>query len=106
METDKTQAGVVDKSGSVNEKVRAMRLTENEAVTAVCISELNGCPQKLFISTKRPEEFPSGSKRRFRNKYCCYSWTVLSHEGLDFGRTHVMLGNPKRIYGNRRPSNR
>ena len=106
METDKTKTGVGNESGSVNEVVRAMWLTENEAVAAVCIADLNGCPQKLFISTKRPEEFPLGSKRRFRNKYCCYCWTVLSHEGLDFGRTHVLLGNPKKVYGNRGTNNR
>ena len=78
-------------------KHRNKRLTENEAVGAVVVED-GGLPKTMFISTKRPDDFPVGAMFRFMNKWQNYGWTVDRHEELDGKRTHVVMKDPKKIY--------
>ena len=96
MANHKAEAKFVGKPRLVKTGYRSIDLTENEAKNAITIYTERK-PEKLFVSTKRPEAFPQGMKVRFRNKMCAYGWTIDRHERLDFGRTHIVLLNAKEL---------
>ena len=108
METDQAQAGAVRQPGGLvaptgRTAYKAMRLTENEALGAYVVDEADGQPSMLFIATKRPDEFPVGARRCFRNKLYAWGWTIVRHDPLEWGRTHIVCKNPQKIYDKRRP---
>jgi hypothetical protein len=97
MEANKTQEGAVGQPRAVTRGMyKRIRLTDNEALGAYDINSENG-PVVLFIATKRPDLFPVGQLLAFRNKFSAYGWRVCKHEPLEWGRTHVICKNPRKL---------
>jgi len=101
METHQNEEGALGQPGTVK-PYNSIRLTENETTNAVVLRSLNGDPNKLFLTSKRPNFFQVGTRLRFRNKMAEYGWVVLRQEPLDVVRTQIILSAPQRIYGKSR----
>ena len=97
MENHQKKAGFVGKPRTLKSGYPTFSLTDNEAYGAVVVYK-DDLPDKLFVLTKRPDYFPVGAKMRFQNKMMFYGWTVDHIEEIDFGRTHIILCRPERIY--------
>ncbi|OQA09447.1 MAG: hypothetical protein BWY66_00546 [bacterium ADurb.Bin374] len=97
MENHQKKAGFVGKPRTLKSGYPTFNLTENEAYGAIVVYK-DDLPDKLFVATKRPDSFPVGARMRFRNKMMFYGWTVDRTEPLEFGRSHVILHNPEKVY--------